>query len=343
MQTAILSTLSRWLPPVLLVIFVCVALSVLSPFRLNQATLVASYCIALIGLNIVVGLAGQISLAHGAFFAIGAYGTAILVAKAGLPFPLALLGAGLVAMATGFLTGLPALRLKGHYLAVATLALSVAVPPIANRWTSLTGGSSGLDMGQIAVPAWLPLGQDAYLFLWAVGLAALALAAANRLAASPYGTSLIAIRENEVAAVAMGTNLATTKVSAFAVSALLGGIAGGIFAQSVGFVAPENFGPVLSLLFLAGLVVGGTGSFYGAIIGALFLRFIPDYAADIDRYLAGILFGVAIILCLRFMPEGPYVAIVRLIQRARRANASARPLSENRNSQLGSTNNGGNK
>jgi branched-chain amino acid transport system permease protein len=318
------SKLPRWVSPILLAGFVCFALAFLTPFRLNQLTLVASYCIALIGLNVVVGLAGQISLAHGAFFAIGAYGTAILVAKAGLPFPVALIGAGIVSMAAGVTCGLPALRLKGHYLAIATLALSVAVPPIANRWTSLTGGSSGLDMGTVVVPAWLPVSADSYLFLWAVGIAALALAAANRLAASPYGASLIAIRENDVAAVAMGTNLATTKVSAFAVSAMLGGIAGGIFAQSVGFVAPENFGPVLSLLFLAGLVIGGTGSFYGTVIGALFLRFIPDYAADIDRYLAGILFGVAIILCLRFMPEGPIVVTARLL--GSRRNVASRVL-----------------
>lgn len=311
------SPLRRWLPPALLAVFVCLSLGVLTPFRLNQLTLVASYCIALIGLNIVVGLAGQISLAHGAFFAIGAYGTAILVAKLGMPFPLALLGAGITALLTGIACGLPAVRLKGHYLAVATLAFSVAVPPIANRWTGLTGGSSGLDMGTIIVPAWIPLGRDAYLFLWAVGLTALALMAANRVARSPFGASLMAIRENEVAAIAMGTNIAVTKVSAFAVSAGLAGIAGGIFAQSVGFVAPENFGPVLSLLFLAGLVIGGTGSFYGAIIGALFLRFIPDYAADIDRYLAGILFGVAIILCLRFMPEGPLAAVARLARQLR--------------------------
>jgi branched-chain amino acid transport system permease protein len=311
-----LSFIRNWLPAALLVAFVCLALAFLTPFRLSQLTLVASYCIALIGLNIVVGLAGQISLAHGAFFAIGAYATAIFVSKVGVPFPLALLGAGAVSMVAGIACGLPAVRLKGHYLAIATLALSVAVPPIANRWTSLTGGSSGLEIGPIVVPAWLPLGRDAYLFLWAVGIVALALMAANRVARSPLGSSLIAIRENDVAAIAMGTNIAVAKVSAFGVGALLAGIGGGIFAQSVGFVAPENFGPVLSLLFLAGLVIGGTGSFYGAIIGALFLRFIPDYAADINRYLAGVLFGVAIILCLRFMPDGPIAAIARLINRA---------------------------
>lgn len=315
--------LRRWLPPIALALFVCLALAFLTPFRLNQLTLVASYCIALIGLNIVVGLAGQISLAHGAFFAIGAYGTAILVTKVGMPFPIALLGAGIVALLTGVGCGLPAMRLKGHYLAVATLAFSVAVPPIANRWTSLTGGSSGLDMGSIVVPAWAPFGPDAYLFLWAVGLTALALMAANRVARSPFGALLLAVRENEVAAIAMGTNIAVAKVSAFAMSAGLAGIAGGIFAQGVGFVAPENFGPVLSLLFLAGLVIGGTGSFYGTIIGALFLRFIPDYAADIDRYLAGILFGIAIILCLRFMPEGPLATLARFGQLRRRIPKSA--------------------
>ncbi len=160
----------RWLWRAAFAALVILAIFMLSPFHLNQLTLVAAYCVALIGLDILVGLAGQISLAHGAFFAIGAYGTAILVAKVGLPFPLALIGAAMVTTLVGFVSGLPALRLKSHYLAVATLALSVAVPPIANRWTSLTGGSSGLDMGQILVPTWLPLARDQYLFLLAVEL-----------------------------------------------------------------------------------------------------------------------------------------------------------------------------
>lgn len=301
----------RGLPLVFLLAFIAAALAGLSPYHLNQITLVAAYCVALVGLNVVVGLAGQISLAHGAFFAIGAYGTAVLVVKCGLTFPLALLGAGLVSCAIGFAAGLPALRLRGHYLAIATLALSVAVPAIANRWTGLTGGSSGLEMGTIAVPGWLHIGPDSYLFVWAVGLAALAIWAYNRVAASPLGIALLAVRENEIAAVAMGTNLAALKVSAFAVSALLAGISGGIFAQSVGFVAPENFGLVLSLMFFVGLVIGGVGSAYGSIVGALFLRFIPDYAAEINRYLAGVMLGVAIILCVRLMPLGPYPALLR--------------------------------
>jgi len=184
----------------------CIA--VLSPFHLNQLTLVASYCIALVGLNVVVGLAGQISLSHGAFFAIGAYGTAILVTKVGIPFPLALICSALVTLVVGFLAGLPALRLKSHYLAIATLAISVAVPPIANRWAALTGGSSGLDMGTIRVPEWLPLARDQYLFLWAVFIAAIAIVMARRLARAPYGVAMVAMKENEVAAVSMGVNLA---------------------------------------------------------------------------------------------------------------------------------------
>ena len=304
-----MTDLARRLPAIAFFAFTALALAAFTSFHLNQLALVASYCVALIGLNVVVGLTGQLSLAHGAFFAIGAYGTAILVAKVGLPFPLALIGAGAITAVIGFFAGFPALRLKSHYLAVATLAFSVAVPPIANRWTALTGGSSGLDMGQIAVPAWLPLGPDQYLFLLAAVAVAVAMAMARRVAASPFGAALSAIRENEVAAVAMGVNLAWSKLSAFAASALLAGIGGGIFAQAVGFVAPENFGVVLSFLFLAGVVIGGPGAFYGTILGALFLRFIPDYAADIDRYLAGMLFGLAIILTLRFMPHGPLVAL----------------------------------
>jgi branched-chain amino acid transport system permease protein len=148
---------------------------------------------------------------------------------------------------------------------------------------------------------------------------------------APFGLSLIAVRENEIAAVAMGTNLAAAKVGAFAISALLAGIAGGIFAQSVGFVAPENFGLVLSLMFLVGLVVGGVGSARGTIVGALFLRFIPDYAAEIDRYLAGVLLGAAIILSVRFMPQGPFAALVQSLNWIKKAaGARLRPRDGNR-------------
>ncbi len=152
---------------------------------------------------------------------------------------------------------------------------------------------------------------------------------ARRVADSPFGAALVAVKENEVAAVSMGVDLTWSKLSAFAMSALLAGVGGGIFAQSIGFVAPENFGVTLSFLFLAGVVIGGAGTVYGSIVGALFLRFIPDYAADIDRYLAGVLFGLAIVLTLRFMPNGPHAALAALAKAISRRlrHSAARPSS----------------
>ncbi|TAK82003.1 MAG: branched-chain amino acid ABC transporter permease [Betaproteobacteria bacterium] len=284
----------------------------LGTYHLGQFTVAAAYCIAIVGLNIVVGTAGQVSLAQGAFFAIGAYAIAIFRIRYGVPFPLGLLAAGLVTSVVGFVAGLPALRLRGHYLAIVTLGLAVAVLPIANRWSSLTGGGAGLNLGQVSVPAGVAMSPEQYLYIWAMVLAAAAIVIAWRVVRSPLGIAMSAVRDNEIAAMGMGVDLRWIKTGAFAASAFFGGVGGGVFALSVGFVAPENFLPTLSLLLLVGIIIGGSGFVPGSILGALFVQFVPDYAAALNKHLAGVFFGAAIILFIRFMPEGPLKALPAL-------------------------------
>jgi branched-chain amino acid transport system permease protein len=286
---------------------------VLPPFYLHQLTIAAAYCVALVGLNIVVGVTGQVSLAQGAFFGIGAYAAALMRISFDSPLIVALACAGLVSMLAGLVGGLPALRLRGHYLAVATLSIAVAVPPLITRWSTLTGGASGLNAGFLMPPSWVPLKPDQYLYAWSIAVTAPALYIAHRVVQSPLGIAMQAVRDNEVAATGMGVDLARIKASAFAVSAMFAGIGGGLFAVGVGFVAQENFTPTLSLLLLAAMVIGGSGSIAGSVIGALFLEFVPDYAAALSKYLAGVLFGLAIILAIRFMPQGPLALVSKLI------------------------------
>ncbi len=303
----------RWLLTATLTAVMLSGAAVLGSFHLGQLTVAAAYCIAIVGLNVVVGIAGQVSLAQGAFFAIGAYATAILRVRYDLPFPVVLLAAGVVTSLIGFVAGLPALRLRGHYLAIVTLGLSVAVAPVANRWSSLTGGGAGLNLGQVHVPAGLGLSPEQYLYAWGVLLAAAAVIIASRVARSPLGIAMSAVRDNEIAAMGMGVDLRWVKTGAFAASAFFGGVGGGVFALSVGFVAPENFLPMLSLLLLVGVIIGGSGFIPGSILGALFVQFVPDYAAALDKHLGGVFFGVAIIIFIRFMPEGPLRALSALL------------------------------
>ncbi len=302
----------RWLLTAALTAMALSGAAGLGSFYLGQITVAAAYCIAIVGLNIVVGVTGQVSLAQGAFFAIGAYATAILRVRYGLSFPVALLATGVVTSLIGFVAGLPALRLRGHYLAIVTLGLSVAVVPVANRWSSLTGGGAGLNLGQVRVPPWIGLSPEQYLYVWGVMLAAAAVVIASRVARSPLGIAMSAVRDNEIAAMGMGVDVRWVKTGAFAASAFFGGVGGGVFALSVGFVAPENFLPTLSLLLLVGVVIGGSGSVPGSILGALFVQFVPDYAAALDKHLAGVFFGAAIIVFIRFMPEGPLAALAAL-------------------------------
>ena len=300
---------------------------VLSDFRASQFALVAVYFIALLGLNVLTGYTGQISLGHGAFMAIGAYTTAILVSDQGLKLgghtfsaelrDLATIPiAGLVAGLAGVLFGIPALRLAGPYLALATFAVAVALPSIVRRADSLTGGSSGINLfgleqvtglgvqttvfgRTIAYTDWV------YYLSWTI--AAVLFVAAWLLLRGRTGRALRAIRDSEVAAASSGVHLATYKTFAFGVSAAYAGVAGSLFALVIEFVNPSSPDPVrLSLWLLVGLVVGGLGSLGALLAGALLIEFLPDVAQELTNApgTPDIIYGAVLILTMLLLPTG---------------------------------------
>lgn len=288
---------------------------VLGNYQVFQLTLALAYAIALLGLNMLTGYNGQISLGHGAFFAIGAYTAAILMEHAGLSYWAAIPVAGVVCLVAGFLFGLPALRLEGLYLALATFALGVAMPQILKHkalehWT---GGSMGVVIIKPDPPSWAPLSQDRWLYFFTLAWTVLLFWAGWNLLRGRVGRALVAIRDQPIAAQAMGVNTAMYKSITFGVSALYTGVAGALSAIAVQFASPDSFSIFLSLSLLVGLVVGGLASISGALYGALFIQFIPNIADQISKAAPWAIYGVFLIGFMYLMPSG-VAGLVRLVR-----------------------------
>ena len=254
-----------------------------SNFRLFQFTQVGIYAIALLGLNMLTGYNGQISLGHGAFYAVGAYTTAIMIDRGSVPYPLTIVAAGVLCLVAGFLFGIPALRLEGLYLALATFALALAVPQILKYFEHWTGGSQGIVLSKPNPPWGLKISPDQWLYLFTLAILLLLFVIAHNLLAGRTGRAIIAIRDNPIAAQAMGVNTALYKSLTFGVSAAYTGVAGALSALAIAFVAPDSFDVFRSITFLVGIVIGGLASIWGAIFGALFIQFVPNWAQDISK------------------------------------------------------------
>jgi branched-chain amino acid transport system permease protein len=284
----------------------------LSSYRSFQFVYVGIYFIALIGLNLLTGHSGQISLGHGAFMAIGAYTTAIVVTHEGVrdlwTIPLAAVVAGLA----GFLFGFPALRLEGPYLALATFAVAIALPSLAKRFPGLTGGGTGVSLDQPHAPFGLPLSATHWLYLltWTIGV--VLFGASWLLLRGRFGRTLRAVRDSEVAAASIGIDGALYKRLAFGISAFYGGVAGSLMAIAVGYVNPDTFPATLSILLLTGAVVGGLGSIVGPLLGSLFVEFVPLYAQDVSRDAPGVVYGLILILVMFVAPAGAIDLVRRL-------------------------------
>jgi branched-chain amino acid transport system permease protein len=291
---------------VVLVVLACALPFIVSNYRTFQLTLVLVYAIALLGLNILTGYNGQISLGHGAFYALGAYCAAILMDKMGAPYWATVPAAGAVCLVAGFLFGLPALRLEGLYLALATFALGVAMPQLLKyhaleKWT---GGVQGITLTKPDAPFGLPLEQDQWLYFFTLAVTAVLFILGWNLLRGRIGRALVAIRDQHIAAEAMGIHNALYKSLAFGVSAMYTGIAGALGAIAVQFVAPDSFNIFLSIIFLVGIVVGGLASISGAVYGALFIQFIPNIADDLSKAAPWAVFGVFMIVFVYLMPTG---------------------------------------
>jgi branched-chain amino acid transport system permease protein len=279
---------------------------VLKSFFVFQLTLVMVYGLAILGLNLLTGFNGQFSLGHSAFYGIGAYTAAILMEQLDLAYYWTLPCAGVVCFAVGFLFGLPALRLQGLYLALATFALATAMPQILKfqPLEPLTGGVQGIVILKPDPPPGVPLDPDQWLYFFTLAVLLIMFAGAANLVKSRTGRAIMAIRDHPIAAATMGINTSLYKTLTFGVSALYTGVAGALGAIAIQFVAPDSFTFLLSVSLLVGLVVGGVGSIPGSLFGGVFVLFVPNIAERVSTGLAGAIYGVILLLVIYVMPSG---------------------------------------
>jgi branched-chain amino acid transport system permease protein len=277
---------------------------VLSNFRLFQFSQVYIYAIAILGLNMLTGYNGQFSLGHGAFYAIGAYASAIMMDRWNIGYGWTIPVAGVLCLIIGFLFGLPALRLEGLYLALATFSLALAVPQILKYFEHWTGGSQGIVLSKPNAPFGLKLNPDQWLYFVTLGVLILLFWFGANLLRGRIGRAVVAIRDNHIAAEAMGINTALYKSLVFGVSAAYTGVAGALSASVIAYVAPDSFNVFLSVTLLIGSVIGGLASISGAIFGALFIQFVPNWAQDISKAAPWAIFGIFLIVFMYVMPFG---------------------------------------
>ncbi|HET7884157.1 MAG TPA: branched-chain amino acid ABC transporter permease [Acetobacteraceae bacterium] len=295
-----------------------------SDYHLFQLTMVVVYAIAILGLAILVGFNGQISLGHGAFYAIGAYTTAVLMYQYQVPYWATLPVSAIICAAFGFLIGLPALRLAGLYLALTTFALAVAVPQVLKhdaleQWT---GGVQGLVIDKPDPPFGLDMSPDAWLYIFSLTVGALLFLLAWNIVRGRIGRAMMAIRDHALAAEAMGIDIALLKTRTFALSALFTGVAGSLGAIVVQFVAPDSFNIFVSIYLFVGLVVGGVSSIGGAILGGFFIEFVPNVAEKVSKAAPGAVYGVILIAVMFLMPGGAASFIAAIVKRFRRGSKS---------------------
>ncbi|PXX63123.1 amino acid/amide ABC transporter membrane protein 2 (HAAT family) [Nocardia tenerifensis] len=294
----------RWLATLAVLVLACCAPFQLAPFRTFQLAMAMIYAIALVGLNLLVGHTGQISLGHGAFFAVGAYTTAVLMDRWDTPYFAALPIAAAVAFVLGFALGVPALRLRGLYLALVTLSIAIFLVPLLKRFETWTGGSMGLTLTKPVAPQWSGLAEDQWLYFLALITTVVCFLLVAGLLRSRVGRAMHAIRDNEVAAEMMGVRTAFYKTLAFAWSAMLAGVAGCVYTWVIAFVSPDSFAVGLSITLLAGLVVGGLGTQWGPLLGGLFVMYVPSFAQDVNQAAPGVIFGLLIIAVMYLAPNG---------------------------------------
>ncbi|HKV16223.1 MAG TPA: branched-chain amino acid ABC transporter permease [Reyranella sp.] len=303
-----------------------------SNYRLFLVSTMIIAAIAVLGLNLLTGFNGQISLGHSAFYAVGAYTAAILMDKLDCPYYLTLPAAAVLSFIVGYLFGLPALRLEGHYLALATFALALAVPQILKyKWLEdLTGGVQGIVLTKPEVPFGLPLTDDQWLYYYCLIVMLILYWAAANLLNSRSGRAMMAIRDYKIAADTMGIDTARYKTVTFGISAAYTGIAGALSASAVAFVAPDSFGFFLSIKFLIGLVVGGVGSLTGSVIGGIFYVLVDNSAQALSTFVkndlglqfdlsAYTVFGILLIVLMYLMPMGIAGGLFAAVRRLRRS------------------------
>ena len=273
-------------------------------FLVYQFSVALTYAIAILGLNLLMGFNGQISVAQGVFFAVGAYTTAIFMTRYGMNYLMTLPIAVLTASMLGLLVGIPALRWQGLPLAFITFGLAVLGPPLALKLEPITKGATGISMIKPAVPSWFSGNQDTFLYTLCLLGFALSALFVWRLTRGDTGRSLRAARDSDLIAESLGVNLTKVRLAAFVTCSGMAGFAGGLFAIVNGFVSPESFQMTKSFDFLVGSIVGGITSISGSLIGALLIVFLPDWAADMNIALSGLIYGAVLVVMMLIARDG---------------------------------------
>ncbi|OYQ39060.1 branched-chain amino acid ABC transporter permease [Rhodoferax sp. TH121] len=294
--------------------FLLAAPWLLAEYSLAQLVLVLIYAIAGLGLMLLAGFTGQFSLGHAAFLGVGAYTQAYLIA-AGLPFLLALGVSGFLSALIGIVVGLPALRLKGIYLGMATLSFGFIIEEVFARWDSVTGGNAGKSVAAVQLLGY-DLGSGTGFYFVCLAIAVVCTLGILNLLRAPTGRAFVAIRDSEISAQSMGIHLAYYKTLSFAISAALAGVAGALYAHNLRFISPDQFNLLQSIDLLLMIVIGGLGSIHGVFLGAIFLIMLPQGISAVKEFLPeiigqapglkSVIYGSMLILFVLFEPMGLY-------------------------------------
>ncbi len=301
-QTKRLTT-SRWFALAVLGLAVVLPFLMPSQYWLRVTVVAGIYAVLALGLNLIAGYTGQLSLGHAAFYGIGGYTSALLALKLGVPFWVSVPVAGLFAGVFGLILGIPTLRLKGDYLAIVTIAFGELVRLVFLNWNSLTRGPMGLPNIPKPTLFGYVLKSNLSFYYLVLVLVVLSILVLRNLVDSRLGRALVAIRENEIAAKQMGINVTELKVKAFIIGSIMAGVAGAVFAHFQAYISPDNFTYMESVTMICMVVLGGIGSIPGSIIGAGVLTFAPELL----RSFAGlrmVLFGLTMVLLMLFRPQG---------------------------------------
>ena len=305
-------------------LLLCVILAVLpiklSRFSLYNLNIIAIFAIVAVGLNLLTGYTGQVSLCHAAFFAIGGYSYIILMTKYNLNFLLCLASSGVITSLSGLIVGIPALRLLGIYLAIATMGFGFIVEQLILEMGWLTGGANGISIGSLSIFS-LAIDSDRKYFYLIYLVFVIMVVVARNLVYSNTGRSFKALMDSEVSAATSGIHVARYKIIAFGISSFYAGIAGALYAQYQGFISPENYNIFLSIDFIVMIVIGGMGTVYGGIIGAAFVMFLPEVLTTVKGFFPGLLneevaymfysmvYGIILLLFILYIPSGIYGGI----------------------------------
>ena len=315
---AVLRTRTHWALLVVLLVVVFTAPLYLSNYWLGVANLIGITIIAAIGLNILIGYCGQLSIGHAGFMAVGAYTTAVLTNKLGFPFLAGLICSGFSAGLIGLIFGIPSVRVKGFYLAITTIAAQFIIIWIINHWSSVTGGFVGISVPYASIGG-IEFKDDASQFYLITSITAVCILFAKNLARGRIGRAFIAVRDNDLAAEVMGINLLYYKLLAFFIGCFLAGIAGSLFAHWTGFLNAENFTLTDSILYIGMVIIGGLGTTIGPILGVVLIRLLqqgimyispllestfPVIPAGFTSGIGPMVFGLVIVLFLILEPRG---------------------------------------